>query len=132
MVVQPPDGDDALGEIVHAIEHRPAPLRIAHGADHSARFVQDYVDRVLGYDPRAVDFDPAFARIRLGPQLFDDPAVDTHPPFFDHLLRGSPRGDPGSGDDLLEPLFCHGLVYSTVRGKGSAKCGVLKNRGDTS
>ena len=105
--VQPPRRPQALTARVDEAHHRPTSALVTRRAEEAARLVDGEVNRRGGRPERPpVDLDAVSVRVGDIAQR-GAPAVDADPTVDDELLRTPSRGEPGAGDELLEPLTGH-------------------------
>src|SRR5262249_1041364 len=109
VVVEPADGEDpwlARNEI----DGRGTPFWVSSGRHDAPRLVQQVVDDVVAHaDRHAVHLDTLLSATDALTESRDR-AVDRDPSFGDQCLGGTPRPEPRSGQDLLEPLPFAGAV----------------------
>ncbi len=86
------------------VENRRPAFRVARGAEHPARLVnEDVVARRRPVDGLAIDEHPVVTRVDEGAEPRDDVAIDRDAARRDERLGGPPRSDACGRQDFLEP-----------------------------
>ena len=107
--VKPANRKDAANAAREQMRDRPATAPVpANVAEYAARLVDSVVDVAAGDRNRAaVDSDRDLGRIHFGSQLCDYPAVNPDAARSNEGFAGSPAGNAGRSQHLLQTLFCH-------------------------
>ncbi len=122
MEIEATDGYDARVDVRHVLSDGRAPFGITHRAHYPARLVKQDIDEGLARHELAVDLDLVVPRIRFGPELGHDLAVNLYLTRFDPLFGTAPRHEAGARQDLLQTFLSHAVRYS------ASPCGPHKNR----
>ena len=128
--VEPPDGKQPLFTRHEIDDARPAVgIEIRR---HDPDRLGEHVDHPLGVgEPLAIDADFLTERIDPRAQLRHHLAVDFDAPRRDQLLAIPPAAEPGSGEDLLEPIHAVVLGHDRRRPTASPR-GLRRGHGVTS
>lgn len=103
-LVEPADGIDALGNLGQDVDDARASGRVIIRGDVPFRLGDRVIDHPLEMDGLTVDGDLGLSRVHLGPELFDDFAVNRHSPLADDVLAGASRANTGVRQNFLQSL----------------------------
>jgi hypothetical protein len=91
------------------IRNTPAPLGVAQGGHHPARFVEEHNTLVRDLNAPPVYLDLVSIRIYLASELGHDLTINTYPSLCDELLHRATRSYPALCKKLLQPNIGHTL-----------------------